>query len=53
MNDVRDLTLPDGSTLQYFLDDGAPAGAGLLIHHHGTPAAGPLDPDLVLPARMG
>jgi pimeloyl-ACP methyl ester carboxylesterase len=51
MSDVRDLTLADGSTLQYFLDDGAPADAGLLVYHHGTPAAGPLGDDLVLPAR--
>ena len=51
MSDARDLTLPDGSTLQYLLDEDAPAGAGLLVHHHGTPAAGPLDPELVMPAR--
>ena len=50
---VRDLLLPDGRTLQYFLDDDddADADAGLLIYHHGTPAAGPLDPGLLRPAR--
>lgn len=51
MSDARDLSLADGSTLQYLLDEDAPAGAGLLVFHHGTPAAGPLDPDLVAPAR--
>ena len=51
MSDVRDLTLADGSTLQYLLDEAAPADAGLLVYHHGTPGAGPLDPELVDPAR--
>ena len=51
MSDARDLALPDGGTLQYFVDDGAPADAALLVYHHGTPAAGPLGDDLVLPAR--
>jgi pimeloyl-ACP methyl ester carboxylesterase len=51
MSDVRDLTLADGSTLQYLMDVDAPADAGLLVYHHGTPAAGPLDPELVAPAR--
>lgn len=51
MDDVRSLSLPDGGTLQYFIDDGAAPGAALLVYHHGTPAAGPLDDDLLLPAR--
>lgn len=51
MSDIRSLTLADGSTLQYVLDEGAPTGAALLVYHHGTPAAGPLDPELVVPAR--
>lgn len=51
MDHAQSLSLPDGRTLDYFLDDAAPADAGLLISHHGTPAAGPLDPALVEPAR--
>ncbi|MDO8308759.1 MAG: alpha/beta hydrolase [Actinomycetota bacterium] len=44
------LTLAEG-VVQYFADDGAPDGAGLLLYHHGTPAAGPLDPVMVSAAR--
>ena len=51
MDHAQSLSLPDGRTLDYFCDDAAPADAGLLISHHGTPAAGPLDPALVGPAR--
>ncbi len=51
MSNVRELVLADGSTLQYLIDEGAPATAGLLVFHHGTPGAGPLDPKLVAPAR--
>lgn len=51
MIDVQSLTLADGSTLQYFVDDDAPSDSALLIYHHGTPAAGPLDDDLLVPAR--
>lgn len=51
MSDVRELTLADGGTLQYFVDDEAPADAALLVYHHGTPAAGPLDDELLVPAR--
>jgi pimeloyl-ACP methyl ester carboxylesterase len=51
METPADLRLPDGSVLQYFLDEDAPADAGLLIYHHGTPAAGPLGPDILEPAR--
>lgn len=47
----RILTLQDGSLLQYFLDTGAPDDAALLVYHHGTPAAGPLDSELLDPAR--
>ena len=51
MDTPLSLTLADGSTLEYFLDDQAPDDAGLLVYHHGTPAAGPLGPDLLEPAR--
>lgn len=52
MDRPRDLTLASGDTLQYFADDDAPAGAGLLLFHHGTPAAGPLDPVMAAAARQ-
>lgn len=45
------LTLADESSVEYFLDEDAPAGAALLVYHHGTPAAGPLDDELLAPAR--
>lgn len=51
MDGLRSLELPGGSTLDIVVDDGAPDGAGLLVYHHGTPAAGPLDPALVDAAR--
>ncbi len=51
MESPRDLTLASGAVLQYFIDDEAPAGADLLLYHHGTPAAGPLDPIMVAAAR--
>ncbi|MHB1211420.1 MAG: alpha/beta fold hydrolase [Candidatus Nanopelagicales bacterium] len=44
------LDLADG-VVQYFADDDAPEGAGLLLYHHGSPAAGPLDPVMVAAAR--
>jgi pimeloyl-ACP methyl ester carboxylesterase len=44
-------TLGSGAAIEYFIDDGAPAESGLLIYHHGTPAAGPLLRDLILAAR--
>ncbi len=49
-DDVRTLELSDGTALQYFVDEDAP-GAGLLVFHHGTPAAGPLDPEIRQAAR--
>lgn len=48
---ASELELPSGALLQYFVDDGAPGDSALLVYHHGTPAAGPLDDDLVAPAR--
>ncbi len=51
MSETRTLTLADGRTLAYFIDDSAPEDAGLLIFHHGTPVAGPIGDDLLLPAR--
>ena len=36
---------------EYFIDEGAPDKRGLLIYHHGTPAAGPMQQDLLLAAR--
>ena len=51
MDGLHSLALPDGGTLDYVADDAAPPGAGLLVYHHGTPAAGPLDPTLVTSAR--
>lgn len=48
---VRDLTLADGSLLQVFVDDDAPADAALLVYHHGTPAAGPIERTLLDAAR--
>lgn len=38
---LRTVTLPDGSTLAGLIDMDAPAGAEVLVYHHGTPAAGP------------
>jgi pimeloyl-ACP methyl ester carboxylesterase len=50
-SDVSDLQLPDGRILQYFLDDEAGDADGLLLYHHGTPAAGPLESEILLAAR--
>ena len=44
-------TLGNGADIEYFIDDEAPTESGLLIYHHGTPAAGPLLRDLILAAR--
>lgn len=43
------LMLPDGNRLDYFV---AGEGDALLIYHHGTPAAGPLSPDMVDAATL-
>lgn len=40
-----------GRAVEIIVDEGAPAGAGLLIYHHGTPAAGPLSEPMVRAAR--
>jgi len=45
------VTLADGRTQQIFFDDQAPESSALLVYHHGTPGAGPLDPELVATAR--
>jgi pimeloyl-ACP methyl ester carboxylesterase len=42
------ITLTDGRRVDYFLDELA---GDLLVYHHGTPAAGPLDPQMVAAAR--
>ena len=48
---LRDLTLAGGSTLQYFIDGAASADGALLIYHHGTPAAGPIEQTILNAAR--
>lgn len=42
------VVLADGSRLDYFVASG---GDDLLIYHHGTPAAGPLEPDMIAAAQ--
>lgn len=37
--------------LEYVVDEQAPSRAELLIYHHGTPAAGPIDPLVLTAAR--
>lgn len=49
--DLRDLELPGGRILQYFIDAAGPTDGSLLVFHHGTPAAGPLEPEILLAAR--
>ena len=44
-------TLSIRADIEYFIDEGAPDASGLLIYHHGTPAAGPMQQDLLLAAR--
>ena len=44
-------TLSNGAYIEYFIDEGAPDSSGLLVYHHGTPAAGPMQQDLLLAAR--
>lgn len=48
---TKTLALPDGSTLAYLDDEGAPTGAEVLVYHHGTPAAGPEEGTLLDAAR--
>jgi pimeloyl-ACP methyl ester carboxylesterase len=48
---LHELATDDGSALQYFIDDEAPADAGLLVYHHGTPGAGPFEDELLGGAR--
>ena len=48
MGDVRQMTLPTGAVLDYFLEG---EGDALLVYHHGTPAAGPLPRDMAAAAR--
>lgn len=49
--DLRSFQLSDGSTLEYILDVTVDADRPLLVFHHGTPAAGPIDADLLDVAR--
>lgn len=51
MSETLHELVVDGGTVQYLVDEGAPADAKILIFHHGTPAAGPVDPDVVRQAR--
>jgi pimeloyl-ACP methyl ester carboxylesterase len=39
------------AVVEIIVDDGAPADAGLLVYHHGTPAAGPLSEPMLRAAR--
>ena len=45
------FSLTDGIELAFLRDGDAPPGAMPLIYHHGTPAAGPMDPLLLSTAR--
>lgn len=45
--DLRSFELPDGSTLEYILDVTVDVDRPLLVFHHGTPAAGPIDANLL------
>lgn len=45
------LELDGDRVLEYIVDEGAPADAGLLVYHHGTPAAGPLSTAMTTAAR--
>lgn len=51
MQTPQTLTLPDGAVLEYVVDAGAPDASAVLLYHHGTPAAGPLDDPMVHAAR--
>lgn len=44
------LTVGD-AVVEIIVDEGAPADAGLLVYHHGTPAAGPLSEPMLRAAR--
>jgi pimeloyl-ACP methyl ester carboxylesterase len=50
-DEPHDLVLPDGALIQYFIDEVGPAGGDLLVLHHGTPAAGPIEPEILQAAR--
>ena len=43
--------LSNGASVEYFIDEGALDKRGLLIYHHGTPVAGPMQQDLLAAAR--
>ena len=45
------MQLSQDRQVQIFYDDHMPEDSELLIYHHGTPGAGPIDPELVLAAR--
>ena len=48
MSDAEWMTLSTGARLDYFV---AGQGDALLIYHHGTPAAGPISPDMAEAAQ--
>lgn len=45
------MTTSSGRRLEFFVDAMPPDDAALLLYHHGTPAAGPIEPDLLNAAR--
>lgn len=45
------VELSHGQRVEYIVDDEASSRAELLIFHHGTPAAGPIDPLVLAAAR--
>lgn len=49
--DLRSFTTADGAVVEYILDATVDADLPLLVFHHGTPAAGPIDADLLALAR--
>jgi pimeloyl-ACP methyl ester carboxylesterase len=51
MNSPHQVTLDDGSRIDYFVDDHASPEWPVLVFHHGTPAAGPLSDRLMQSSR--
>lgn len=49
--ELRTFETRHGSTVEYILDVTVGSERPLLVFHHGTPAAGPIDPDLLEPAQ--
>ena len=48
MADAEWMTLSTGARLDYFIGG---EGDALLVYHHGTPAAGPISPDMLAAAQ--